>query len=133
VTVAILSLSFRNRFVSKTKSSCVFGNVEIFLDNTRSVGEERPVGPDPTAIFTRLSNIVGADCDKSAIANLELTMELNQPFSLPAVFGAEASPAEDENHRVLSLQFGELPPLSGVVGKLIVGEDSPWNNVRSHP
>jgi hypothetical protein len=32
----------------------------------------------------------------------------------------------------LSLQFGELPAFRGVVGKLIVGEDSPWNNVRSH-
>jgi hypothetical protein len=30
------------------------------------------------------------------------------------------------------LQFGELPALRGVVGKLIVGEDSPWNDVRSH-
>jgi hypothetical protein len=57
---------------------------------------------------------------------------LNKPFSLPAVLRAEASAAEDENHRVLSLQFGELPPLSGVVGKFIVGEDSPRNNVRSH-
>src|SRR5262249_54454619 len=110
----------------------VFGNVEIFLDHTRRVGEERPVGTDSTAIFIGLSDIVGADCDKAAIANLELTMELNKPFRLPAVFGAETSAAEDENHRVLSLQFGELPPLSGVVGKLIIGEDSPWNNVRSH-
>src|ERR1700730_266331 len=110
----------------------VFGNVEIFLDNTPRVGEERPVGIDSTAILIRLSDIVGADCDQAAIANLELTMELNKPFSLPAVFGAETSAAEDKNHRVLSLQFGELPPLSGVVGKLIVGEDSPWNNVRSH-
>jgi len=33
---------------------------------------------------------------------------------------------------MLSLQLGELPALRGVVGKLIVGEDSPWNNVRSH-
>ena len=59
-------------------------------------------------------------------------MELHQPFSLPAVLGAETSAAEDENHWILPLQFGELPAFRGVVGKLIVGEDSPWNNVRSH-
>jgi hypothetical protein len=59
-------------------------------------------------------------------------MELNKPFSLPAVFGAETSAAEDQNHRDLALQFGELPSLSGVVGKFIVVEDSPRNNVRSH-
>ena len=85
---------------------------------------------DSTAIFIRLSDIVGADRDKVAIANFELTMELTQPFSLPAVFGAETSAAEDENHRVLSLQFGELPPLGGVVRKLIVGEDSPWEQCQ---
>jgi len=59
-------------------------------------------------------------------------MEFNKPFILPALLGAETSAAEDENHWMLSLQFGELPAFRGVVGKLIVGEDSPWNNVRSH-
>src|SRR5712671_7898336 len=59
-------------------------------------------------------------------------MECNKPFSLPAVLGAETSAAEDEDHWMLSLQFGELPAFRGVVGKLIVGEDSPWNNVGSH-
>src|SRR5271165_870385 len=59
-------------------------------------------------------------------------MELNKPFSVPAVLGAETSAAEDENHWVLSLQFGELPTFRGVIGKLIVGEDCPGNNVRSH-
>ena len=33
---------------------------------------------------------------------------------------------------MLSLQFGELPTFRGVIGKLIVGEDCPGNNVRSH-
>src|SRR5882672_2812475 len=88
----------------------VLGDVEIFLNNTPRVGKEGPVGIDSTAIFIRLSDIVGADCDQAAIANLDLTMELNKSFSLPPVFRAETSPAEDENHRVLSLQFGELPP-----------------------
>ena len=110
----------------------VFGDVEIFLDDTPCVGEERPVGTDSTAIIIRQSDIVGANRDKPAIGNLELTMEFNKPFSLPAVLGAETSAAEDENHWMLSLQFGELPAFRGVVGKLIVGEDSPWNNVRSH-
>ena len=59
-------------------------------------------------------------------------MEFNQPFSLPAVFGAETAAAEDENHGMLSLQFGELPAFRNVVGKLIVGKDSSGNDVRSH-
>src|SRR5215813_12536530 len=59
-------------------------------------------------------------------------MECNKPLSLPAVLGAETSAAEDEDHWMLSLQFGELPTFRGVVGKLVVGENSPWNDVRSH-
>jgi len=59
-------------------------------------------------------------------------MEFNKPFGLRAVLGAETSAAEDLNHWTLSSQFQELPAFRGVVGKLIVGEDSPWNNVRSH-
>src|SRR5215469_2300409 len=59
-------------------------------------------------------------------------MELNKPFRLPAVLRTETSAAEDENHWVLSLQFGEFPTFRGVIGKLIVGEDRPGNNVRSH-
>ncbi len=107
----------------------VFGDVEIFLDDTPRVGEERPVGADSAAIFTRLSDIVGANGDKPAIGNLEFTMEFNKPFGLPAVPGAKTSAAEGENHGMWSLQIGELPAFRGVVGKLIVGEFSPWNNV----
>src|ERR1700675_4143874 len=59
-------------------------------------------------------------------------MEFNKPFCLPAVLGAESSAAKDENHWVWSLQFGELPAFRGVIGKLIVGEDRPGNNGRSH-
>jgi hypothetical protein len=59
-------------------------------------------------------------------------MECNKPFSLSAVLWAEASAAEDKNHWVLSLQFGELPVSRGVIGKLVVGEDSPWDNVGPH-
>jgi hypothetical protein len=90
------------------------------------------VSADTAAIFVRLSDVVGTDRDKPAIANLHLTMEFKKPFSLSTVLGAESAAAEDEHHGMLSLQFGELPPFRGLVGKLIVGEDSPGNNVRSH-
>jgi len=90
------------------------------------------VGTNPGAIFIRLNDIVGTDRDKPAIANLDLTIKLNKPFSLPAVLWAETTAAEDENHWMLFLQFGKLPAFCGVVGKLIVGEDGPRNNVMSH-
>jgi hypothetical protein len=90
------------------------------------------VGTDSATIFVCLDAVVGANRDQPAIADLNLTMELNKPFVLPAFLGAESSAAEDENHWMLLLQFGELPAFRGVIGKLIVGEDRPWNNVRSH-
>jgi hypothetical protein len=33
---------------------------------------------------------------------------------------------------MLALQFGELPAFGSVVGKLIVGEDRPRDDVRAH-
>ena len=81
----------------------VFGDVEIFLDDTPHIGEERPVGADSGAIFVRLGNVVGTDRDKPAIGDLELTMEFNKPFGVPAILGAETAAAKDENHWMLSL------------------------------
>ena len=80
-----------------------FGDVEIFLDDTPHVTEERPMGTSPGAIFIRLDDIVGADRDKSAVANLELTMKSDKPFVHPAILGAITSAAEDQNHWVLPL------------------------------
>ena len=45
--------------------------------------------------------------------------------------GAETSTAEDENHGMLSLQFGELPAFCDVIGELIVGEDSPLERCQT--
>jgi hypothetical protein len=87
---------------------------------------------DTGAIFVRLSDVVGADRDKAAIANLHLTMELKKPFSLSAVLGAEAAAAEDEHHRMRALQLGKLPAFRRVVGKFVIGKSGPWNDIRSH-
>ena len=110
----------------------IFGDVEIFLDDTPRVREEGPVSADTAAIFVRLSDVVGTDRDKPAIANLHLTMEFKKPFSLSAVLGAETAAAEDENHGMLALQVGELPAFRRVIGKFVVGENGAWNDVRSH-
>src|SRR5205807_8533334 len=51
---------------------------------------------------------------------------------LPAVLRTETSAAEDENHRILSLQFGKLSAFGRVIRKFVIRKHSPWNNVRSH-
>jgi hypothetical protein len=75
---------------------------------------------------------VGTDRDKPTIANLHLTVEFKKPFSLSAVLGTETSTAEDEDHGMRALQFGEFSAFRRLVGKFVVGENGPWNNVRSH-
>ena len=59
-------------------------------------------------------------------------MKLNETLMLPPLFWTETAATEDENHRIWSLEFRELPALGDVVGKLIIGEDSAWNNIESH-
>src|SRR6266446_2994814 len=78
-------------------SSDVCSSDLIFLDDTPRVREEGPVSADSAAIFVRLSDVVGADRHKAAIANLHLTMEFKKPFSLSAVPGAETAAAEDKH------------------------------------
>ena len=90
----------------------VFGDVEIFLDDTPRVREEGPVSADAAAIFVRLGDVVGTDRDNAAIADLHLAMELEKSFGLSAVLGAECAAAEDKDHRILILQLGELAALS---------------------
>src|SRR5262249_31646687 len=105
----------------------VFGDVEVFLDDTLHVREERPVGADAATILVRLGDVVGANRGQPAIADFQLPMERNKAFSLPAILWTETSAAEGKNHWMLSLQFGEFPASGGVVGELVVGEDSSWN------
>jgi len=110
----------------------VFDDVEVFLNDPSRIGEEGPVGADPAAIFVRASDVVGADRDEPAVADLELTMELNQPLRLPAVLGSITAAAQDENHRVVALQLGELPAFRRVVGQLVIREDGSGNDVSAH-
>jgi hypothetical protein len=61
------------------------------------------VSADSGAIFIRLCDIVGANRNQPAIANLQLTMELKKLFRVPTVLGAETAAAQDENHWMWSL------------------------------
>jgi len=61
------------------------------------------VRADPVSVFVGLGDVVGADRDQPAIADLHLTMELQQAFGLTAVLRAKAAAAKDEHHRVVPL------------------------------
>jgi hypothetical protein len=110
----------------------VFGDVEIFLDGAAGVGEERPVGVDAGAIFVGFGDVVGADGDDAAVGDFEFAMELDEEFGLAAVFGAEASAAQDEDHGMWALEVGKFAVFGGVVGEVVVGEGGAGNDVGSH-
>jgi hypothetical protein len=78
------------------------------------------VSADTTTIFVRLSDIVGTDRDKSAIANLDLTVEFKKPFSLSAILGAETTAAEDPRGKSLNL---ENAIVDAPVGAAMAGTD----------
>jgi hypothetical protein len=52
----------------------------VLLNNAPRIREKRPVSSYSAAIIVRLGDIVGADRDRSAIANVHLMMELQQTF-----------------------------------------------------
>lgn len=90
------------------------------------------MGANSAAKFIGLDNVVGSDCDQPAICNLELAVELNEAFVLPTLLWAETAATENKNHRIWPLEFREPPTLGAMVGKLVIGEDSTWNNIISH-
>jgi hypothetical protein len=102
----------------------VFRNVEILLDLATRVGEERPVCAYSGAKLIRLGEVIRANRHPPAIAYFEFTVKLQKAFMLPAVLGTIASAAENEDHRMRSLEFRKLPTLCRVIGKLVIGEQS---------
>ena len=106
----------------------VFGNIEVFLNYTPGVGQERSVCANSAAKLISLNNTVGGDCHQFAVRNLELTVELNnESLMLPTLLWTETAATEDKDHRIWPLEFRELPAFCGTVGKLIIGKNSAWN------
>ena len=71
--------------------------------SSRLLRKKGPVRAYSAAIFVRLGDIVGRDRDEPAIANLHLTMELQQASGLTAILRTEAAAAKYHHHRILSL------------------------------
>jgi hypothetical protein len=61
------------------------------------------VGADASAEFIRLEQIVRRDGHETAVADLHLAMELQEPFVLSPVFWTEPSAGEHHHQRIASL------------------------------
>src|SRR6267378_5126599 len=98
----------------------VLGDIEVLLHHPPPVGKKRPVCANSRAKFVRLSDVVSADRDQPAVADLRLALKLYQPFVRPPVLWTIPAAAEHSDHRIVLLQFGKPPPFPRVIGKLIV-------------
>ena len=110
----------------------VLGDIEVLLHHAPRIGQERPMRVDAGPVLVRRNQIVRADGDEAAIADLHLAMELNQALRLPAVFRAVSSAAEHHDHRVGSLQIGKLAALGRVIGQFVIGKNGARYDVCSH-
>src|SRR6202040_1425633 len=63
----------------------IFRDVEIFLHFAPGVREKRPEVADPRSEFIWLEQVVGRYRHETAVADLHLAVELQQPLVLPPV------------------------------------------------
>jgi hypothetical protein len=110
----------------------IFGDVEIFLNDAPGIAEKWPVGADAAAVLIRLGDIVCADGDEPAIADLHLTVELQQAFGVSPIFRAERAAAEDEHHWIIALQLSKPSMPGGMIAQFIVGQNCSGDDVGSH-
>lgn len=82
----------------------IFRYFEVFLHDTPTLREERPMSADTAAKFVCLGYVVGADRDEAARVHLHLSMGLQKSLSRSAVLGERSAAAEDENYWVQALQ-----------------------------
>src|SRR3982751_791816 len=110
----------------------VLGYIEFPLNDAARIRQKWPMRTDPSPEFISISDIVCADCHQAAVTDFHFTMQLKQSFMLSAIFRAISAAAENHDHWVLRLQFRQLAMFPGVIRKLVIWEDSSWNNVRTH-
>ena len=78
------------------------------------------------------SDIVGAYRHETTVSNFHFTMQFDEEFCLPTVFGTKAPATEYENHGMRTLEFRKFTAFGSMVGEFVVGEDRAGNDVRSH-
>src|SRR5262249_16784530 len=110
----------------------VFRDVEILLQLATGVRQKRPMRVDGGTELVRLEQVVGRDGHETAVADLHLAVELQQPFVLPSFLGTITPAREHQRGRVALLQLRGLAVLAALVGKLVVGKDRAGDDVGPH-
>src|SRR5207302_4320318 len=96
------------------------------------VREKRPERTDAGTKLVRLEQVVGRYGHETAVADLHLAMQLQQPLVLPPFLWTKASAGERQHERIALLQLRERPVLAAVVGKVVVGKGCAGDDVGPH-
>ena len=107
-------------------------DVEVLLDRSPGVGEERPLGADRRAELLQLVVLVGRDRDDLRVGHGDLRLERRQLEVLLVLLRAVVAAREREDHRIGALQLAELARGVGVIGQLVVGERAAGCDVGAH-
>jgi hypothetical protein len=108
----------------------VLRDVEVLLQLARRIRQERPARADAGTKLIRLDQVVGRDRHETAISDLHLVVELQQPFVLPPVPRTEAAAREHEDQRIVSLQLRKPTVHGAVVRERVIGKPRAGNDVR---
>ena len=91
-------------------------DVEVPLDCSAGVGQERPRGADRRAEFLQRVVLVGGDRDDLGIGHGDLRIEGSQLEVLVVLLGAVVPAGQREDQRIVALQLAEPAGHVGVIG-----------------
>jgi hypothetical protein len=66
------------------------------------------VRADAASVLAGLRDVVGADRDHAAVADLDLAVQLYEQLGLSSALRTKAPAAQDQDQRMLALELGQL-------------------------
>src|SRR5215212_1114986 len=110
----------------------VLPDVELFLDDSARIREERPLRTDRVAELLGRVVLVGGDCGDFGVGDVDLRIVRGELEVLLVLLWAVVAAREREDHRILALDLAEPARDALVVGQLVVGESVAWDDVGAH-
>ena len=110
----------------------VLGDVEVLLDCSAGVGQERPRGADRRAELLQRVVLVGGDRDDLGIGHRDLRVVGGQLQVLLMLLRTVVTAGEREDQRIAALELTERADGAGVIGQRVIGKAGAGDDVGTH-
>jgi hypothetical protein len=110
----------------------ILGDVEVLLNGSGRVREERPLGTHRRAELLESVMVIGGDRDNPGISNSDLRKKRGKLQMLLVLFRAVVAAGKCEDQGIIALQFAEPARCARVIGQLIVRKNGSGYKVISH-